>query len=96
MTLPGNSRLPLSCNVLLLGLSALFAAAFSGCSAETAKMAFSANDTGWQTTSTYASATAGMSARDAVRSARVHLCSGSPCASRVAAERPWRTPHLGR
>ena len=76
-----------------LGLAGLIAGILTGCSGATNRVAIAPNDTDWQTPSTYASATAAMSPRDASRSPHVHLCAGSPCGVRGSMERSAHFSH---
>lgn len=76
-----------------LGLAGLIAGLLAGCSGLSERLAISPNDTDWQTSSTYASATSGMSPRAAVRSNHLHLCDGAVCAPPVTAERTVRSNH---
>lgn len=76
-----------------LGLAGLLAGLLTGCSNLSARLSVAPNDTDWQTSSTYASATSSMSPRAAVRSTHVHLCDGAVCAPRVAAERTVHMNH---
>jgi hypothetical protein len=71
-----------------LGLAGLLAGMLSGCSSNTAAQMLQPRiDPDWQTTSTYASATAILPARSAVRSAHARVCSAAPCEQRVAGNR---------
>jgi hypothetical protein len=76
-----------------LALAGLIAGLLAGCSGSSSHVAVAPNDTGWSTPSTYASAIATMPPRTAIRSARLHLCSGVPCPTPVGAERVLRVPH---
>ncbi len=69
-----------------LGLALLFAGVLTGCSGAPSRLSVTHNDTGWQTSSTYASATSEMSPRTAVRSTRVHLCDGAVCSPPVTSQ----------
>jgi hypothetical protein len=80
-------RLTLAAMLLLAGL-------LTGCNGLGSRLTVSPNDTDWQTSSTYASATAGMTPHSAVRSARLRLCDGAPCGQpRVTAERTVHSTH---
>ena len=70
-----------------LGLAGLIAGLLSGCSASGIRDFVKPNDTDWQTSSTYASATTELPPREAVRSPHLHLCSGGPCPVRIETER---------
>ncbi|MDP9039209.1 MAG: hypothetical protein M3O02_08050 [Acidobacteriota bacterium] len=74
-----------------LGLAGLVAGLLTGCSGASGRLGVSPNDTGWHTSSTYASATSGGSPPSVVRSAHLHLCDGSPCDARLTTERVART-----
>ncbi|GAC1421722.1 MAG: hypothetical protein NVSMB62_16910 [Acidobacteriaceae bacterium] len=76
-----------------LGLAGLLAGLLAGCSGVSSRLSVSPNDTDWQTSSTYASATSNMSPRAAVRSTRVHMCDGAVCAPPLTAERVVRPNH---
>ena len=71
-----------------LGLAGLLAGLLTGCNADTASLLGTRNDTGWQTSSTYASATASLPPRDVLHSAHAHPCYGAPCESHTASHAP--------
>jgi hypothetical protein len=62
------------------GLAGLLAGLLSGCNSGAPRLQ-SHNDTDWQTSSTYASATAAYPPHNAARSARNRPCFASPCES---------------
>jgi hypothetical protein len=61
------------------GLAGLFAGLLSGCTSTTARLLEPHIDTGWRTTSTYASATAAIPPRNASHSTRPRACFAAPC-----------------
>ena len=74
--------------IATLGFAGLLAGLLSGCSSNSAAQLLQPRiDTDWQTTSTYASATAVLPPRSAVRSAHARVCSAAPCEQRVAGNR---------
>jgi hypothetical protein len=75
------------------GLAGLLAGLLSGCSSASAGRLLSHNDTDWQTSSTYASATASLHQSGAARSARSHPCFTAPCALHTPANRTHPTYH---
>jgi hypothetical protein len=62
------------------GLAGLLAGLLSGCSSDSHPL-LSHNDTDWQTSSTYASATAALHPGSVARSPRSHPCFAAPCES---------------
>jgi hypothetical protein len=77
-----------------LGLAGLVAGLLTGCtSTSAAHLLQSRNDTDWQTSSTYASATAGLSQRAAVHAAQVRPCYGANCDFRPAASHTHPSAH---
>ena len=69
-----------------LGLAGLIAGLLTGCtSSATGQLLQPHNDTDWQTSSTYASATAGLSTRAALHAAQVRPCYGANCEFRPVA-----------
>lgn len=76
-----------------LGLAGLLAGLLAGCSGVSNRLSVSQNDTDWQTSSTYASATSSMSPRSAVRSPHIHRCDGAVCGSPLTAERVVHSSH---
>jgi hypothetical protein len=67
-----------------LGLAGLIAGLFTGCTSVNNKVT-SSNDTDWQIPSSYASATATISPRNAERTPHMHMCYGAPCTTPHAA-----------
>ncbi len=77
-----------------LGLAGLVAGLLTGCtSTSAAHLLQPRNDTDWQTSSTYASATAGLSQRAAVHAAQVRPCYGEYCDFRPAPSRAHPSAH---
>lgn len=74
-----------------LGLAGLIAGLLSGCSRTKPELPAVRNDTDWQTSSTYASATSAIPPRDAARTARIRFCSGEPCGTHMISERAGRS-----
>jgi hypothetical protein len=69
-----------------IGLAGLLAGLLTGCNSNaTSHFLAPRNDTDWQTSSTYASATSSMAPRDAMRSAHAHPCFAAPCGVHAAA-----------
>ena len=77
-----------------LGLAGLIAGLLTGCtSATAAPLLQPRNDTDWQTSSTYASATAGLSTRAAAHAAQVRPCYGANCEFRPAPSHTHPSAH---
>jgi hypothetical protein len=75
-----------------LGLAGLLAGLFSGCSSTSASLIQPHTDTAWQTSSTYASATASLPPRTTAHSGHTRACFAAPCEPHAAASRT----HLSR
>jgi hypothetical protein len=89
MSLRHPSRV--TCSVLKIasiGLAGLLA----GCNSNTTGLPH--NDTDWQTSSTYASATAALPARNAQRSAHPHPCLSGPCAVHAQTQHSHSLHHI--
>ena len=67
-----------------LGLAGLLAGLLTGCNSTTASLVTAHNDTGWETSSTYASATASLPPRGSMSDTHVRPCYAAPCESRGA------------
>jgi hypothetical protein len=69
-----------------LGLAGLLVGVLAGCSSsDRTELTSLHNDTDWQMTSDYASATAALGASNSIRSPRVSSCVSAPCEVRVSA-----------
>jgi len=77
-----------------LGLAGLLAGLLSGCSSNTAaRLLRPYNDTDWQTSSTYASATASLQPRSPDRTAHIRPCAAAPCELHTTSSRTHPTTH---
>jgi len=77
-----------------LGLAGLLAGLLTGCSSSTARQIFNPPvDSDWQTSSTYASATASLPPASVARTARAHPCYTGPCELRTATNRNPSSRH---
>jgi hypothetical protein len=77
-----------------LGLAGLIAGLLTGCtSASASRFLQPHNDTDWQTSSTYASATAALSSREVAHTTHAHACYGASCDVHSAANRTHSSSH---
>ncbi|MGD0797592.1 MAG: hypothetical protein ABR910_07695 [Acidobacteriaceae bacterium] len=78
-----------------LCLAGLLAGLLAGCSSDTsAQLLRPHNDTDWQTTSNYASATASLGPNNSVRVPHIRSCEAGPCELRVSSTHPSRRPGM--
>jgi hypothetical protein len=71
-----------------LGLAGLLAGLLVGCSSNTsAQLLLSRNDTDWQTTSSYASATATLGPSGSLHAPHARPCDSAPCVIQVSTAR---------
>jgi hypothetical protein len=77
-----------------LGLAGLLAGLLTGCtSSSTARLLNPQVDTDWQTSSTYASATASLPPASVSRSALAHGCYTAPCELRTSSSHTHSSNH---
>ncbi len=76
-----------------LGLAGLLAGLLTGCTSTSPKLLESHNDTDWQTSSTYASATAGLGPRTTPRSAHGRSCVSGACEPHASVSHPPAVHH---
>jgi hypothetical protein len=77
-----------------LGLAGLLAGLLTGCTSSTAaRLLNPPNDTDWQTSSTYASATSSLPPASVSRAAHARGCYTAPCALRTETNRPHLSHH---
>jgi hypothetical protein len=72
-----------------LGLAGLLAGLLAGCSSDDSSLQLlqSHNDTDWQTTSSYASATAAVGPTSSIHAPHARPCEAGPCVIQVSAPR---------